>query len=283
MNPCATVDTLPLSPVDLEGWPWTLETGIDQFKEAPSGGWPRITIVCPTFNQSQYIEETIRSVLLQNYPALEFIVIDGGSPDGTVPILQKYSPWLAHWESTKDRGQSHALNKGCDRSTGELIGWINSDDYYLPGAFLTIARAFRSNPRGLFFGNWAERQGKAPSLSLLQDRPAFAFEISTGARHLASHTVFWPRSFHQRINESLRFTMDADLFKRLASSGLKHRHPPHTLAVIRHHAESKTSTIIDVAQDESKAWSKAQPWHTYYRWKVAKWIDGLRRRIRHYS
>lgn len=267
----------PPPPAGLTGWPWTEATPPAAFADPPDGGWPKLTIVCPSFNQGRFIEETLRSVLLQNYPAIEFIVMDGGSTDETVERLKKYSPWLAHWESRPDRGQAHALNQACDRATGELLGWINSDDYYLPGAFAAVARAFRATPRRLIFGDFAERRGDAPELVMRRARPAFAFQVAVGGRTLPSHATFWPRASHQRLDETLRFTMDAELFKRLAASGLRLRHLPQPLGVFRHHAAAKTSTIGDIARAESAAWSRAQPWHTHWRWLFSRLLDRVRR------
>src|SRR6266567_371437 len=98
---------------------------------------PRITIVTPSLNQAAFLERTIRSVLDQDYPELEYLVFDGGSTDGSVEILRRYGDRIAYWESVPDRGQSHAVNKGFERAMGEIVGWINSDDYYLPGALAT--------------------------------------------------------------------------------------------------------------------------------------------------
>jgi glycosyltransferase involved in cell wall biosynthesis len=276
MNPASLLTLLPTPPANLIGWPWNEETSPAVYSDAPPRDWPTLTIVCPSFQQGRFIEETLRSVLLQNYPALELIVMDGGSRDETVTLLQRYSPWLAHWESQPDRGQSHALNKACDRATGELLGWINSDDYYLPGAFAAVARAFRDAPRSLIYGDWAERSGDAPALTIIREQPALAFQVAVGGRHLPSHATFWPRFAHQPINESLRFTMDADLFKRLAASGLRPRHLAQPLGVFRRHAAAKTSTLADVARAESEAWSRAQPWHTHWRWLFSRLLDRVR-------
>lgn len=135
---CPTLAQLP-SPSSIKiGWPWTEES--PQLPDNMPNGteWPKISIVTPSLNQGQYIEETIRSVLLQGYPNLEYIVIDGDSSDESVEIIQKYDKWLTYWISELDKGQSHAINKGIYKCTGAIFTWLNSDDYYNPNAFLSI-------------------------------------------------------------------------------------------------------------------------------------------------
>jgi glycosyltransferase involved in cell wall biosynthesis len=129
---CPTLTELPPPPPGKIGWPWTIESRRLPERRPDGSPWPRISIVTPSYNQGEFIEETIRSILLQGYPELEYIIIDGASKDDTVAVVEKYAPWLAHWESEKDRGQAHAINKGYARCTGEVIQWINSDDFLAP-------------------------------------------------------------------------------------------------------------------------------------------------------
>jgi glycosyltransferase involved in cell wall biosynthesis len=271
------LEKLPPPPPGRTGWPWTEATSPDSYAAPPaSGQWPKLSIVCPSFRQGRFIEETIRSVLLQNYPSLEFIVIDGGSNDETVPVLKKYSPWLTHWESEPDRGQSHALNKGFTRATGELFGWINSDDFYLPGAFAAVAACYRPRRPELFFGDYDVRCGEEPALRRVQLLPAFAFQVRVGGRILPSHATFWPRLVHQPFNESLQFIMDTDLFKRLGCAGVRPRHVPQSLSVFREHATAKTSTLAEVASREMHAWFDAIPWYYKPLHRLSRVIDRLR-------
>ena len=150
-TPCPSLNELPPPPPGKAGWPWTEES--QQLPDTmPDGSpWPRVSTVTPSYNQGQFIEETIRSVLLQGYPSLEYIIIDGGSDDGTVAIIRKYERWLAYWVTEPDRGQSHAINKGFGRSSGAILNWINSDDYLLKGALQPVALAYAGNSAA---GGW---------------------------------------------------------------------------------------------------------------------------------
>lgn len=142
---CPGLKQLPSPSTHKTGWLWTEAS--PQAPALPGGlAYPVITIVTPSYNQAQFLEETIRSVLLQGYPALEYLIMDGGSQDGSVEIIQRYEPWIAVWESEPDRGQSHAINKGWAKATGQILHWLNSDDILLPGALNAIGQAFAQDP-----------------------------------------------------------------------------------------------------------------------------------------
>ncbi len=136
-----TLADLPPPSPGKTGWPWTVETPPLPDAQPDGTPWPRISIVTPSYNQGQFIEETIRSVLLQGYPDVEYIIMDGGSTDDSVRIIEKYAPWLAHWQSRRDKGQADAINKGLFRSSGLWFQNINSDDVLLPGALGVVGRA----------------------------------------------------------------------------------------------------------------------------------------------
>ena len=138
---CPTLAELPPPPPGKTGWPWTEEC--PQLPDAMPDGrpWPRISIVTPSFNQGEYIEETIRSILLQGYPDLEYIVMDGGSTDGAVDVIERYERWLASWRSQPDGAQTQAINAGLARASGELFHFINSDDVLEPEALKAVALA----------------------------------------------------------------------------------------------------------------------------------------------
>lgn len=136
------IDTLPAPHKCKKGWPWTEARKPVSEKMSGALDWPRISIVTPSFNQGQYLEETIKSVLSQGYPNLEYIIIDGGSNDNSLEIIKKYQEYLHYWCSEQDGGHYAAVNKGFKHATGEIFAWINSDDLYCPWSFRTVAQVF---------------------------------------------------------------------------------------------------------------------------------------------
>lgn len=187
---------LPPPPPDKFGWPWT-EAPVPVFTSGER--LPSISIITPSYQQSAFLEETIRSVLLQGYPSIEYIVIDGGSTDGSVEILQKYESWLRYWVSERDDGQSDAINKGLARATGEIINWLNSDDFYRPGALLAIGRAFAAGePLAVCGRTYQFGAGRAPFVGAGTDvYPALAKTI--GWARIDQPAAF----FHARAVEKM--------------------------------------------------------------------------------
>jgi glycosyltransferase involved in cell wall biosynthesis len=212
---------LPRPPIGRKGWPWVPDAPSPLASAAP-GPWPRITVVTPSYNQAEFLEQAIRSVLLQEYPNLEYIVVDGGSTDGSVGILERYSPWLDHWVSEPDRGQAHALNKGFARSTGTILCWLNSDDFHLPRTLRTVAARLRDGADALALVGHCLRihhDGRPPLL--LEGSYTSREELLRFWRGYTMHqpSIFWRRELSDRIgslDESLDLIMDFDYWARMA-------------------------------------------------------------------
>ena len=141
---------LPPPPPGKTGWAWTEETDPTIYELHTD--LPKITIVTPSYNQGQFIEETIRSVLLQNYPNLEYIILDAGSNDDSVAIIKKYTPWISYWKSEPDRGQSHAINQGLSIASGKYWQWINSDDRYFPKVLYQVSKTLSQSGKDTLYG-----------------------------------------------------------------------------------------------------------------------------------
>jgi len=161
---CPRIQDIPPPTHRGKGWPWTEEESPYLPNAMPDGRpWPRISVVTPSYNQGEFIEETIRSVLLQGYYNLEYIIIDGGSTDQSVDMIKKYEPWLTHWVTEPDRGQAQAINKGFKRATGEIVAWINSDDVYFPGVLAIVAKFFsQKHTSDIIYGDcvFVDKEGK---------------------------------------------------------------------------------------------------------------------------
>ncbi|MFC1578257.1 glycosyltransferase family 2 protein [Thermodesulfobacteriota bacterium] len=224
------------------GWMWTQET--PQLSDAKSDcrPLPRITIVTPSYNQGRFLETTIRSVLLQGYPNLEYIIIDGGSSDNSVEIIQKYEPWVAYWVSEEDRGQAHAINKGLARATGDIYAYINSDDFYEPGALQACALAFRTG-RKWIVGRvrcWQEGAGNWPFPEL----PGKSFTKWFLSCPIPQAGCFWSADLHREMGpfrEDLNYIIDYEFWLRFRF--IKKIKPfiiDQPMAVYRLHSQSKT-------------------------------------------
>lgn len=218
MKPCTLAD-LPAPPPGRGGWPWD-EAPVP----LPDGNpWPRISIITPSYNQGQYIEETIRSVLLQGYPELEYFIIDGGSTDATVEIIRKYEPWLSGWVSERDSGQSEAINKGFARCTGEVFNWICSDDVISAGALHTVAKRFLENPgidavAGACFCQYEDE----PAKDLVRKVDWKGWELTPYSAAIWQPSCYFRRSLIKRkelARTDLHYCMDRELWTYLCSQG----------------------------------------------------------------
>lgn len=230
-------------PIKKSGCPWLSfpETSKEPMNDIDE--LPKISIVTPSYNQAQYLEETIRSVLLQSYPNLEYIIIDGGSTDGSVEIIKKYEPWLTYWVSEPDRGQSHAINKGFGKATGDIFGWINSDDYYAPNAFSHIANLFKKNQTAWVSGVCQTSNPNGEIVSSNSEPQEFEKWLLTCP--LAQPSVFWRRELWQAVggvDTNLQYSFDYDLWMKFSRVEPKPIWTDRHIATFRIHPASKSST-----------------------------------------
>lgn len=207
-----------------------------------------VSIVTPSYNQARYLEETMRSVLEQDYPHIEYIVVDGGSTDGSRGTIEKYAERLAWWVSEKDRGQTDAINKGFARASGEVLAWLNSDDTYQPGAIREAVEFLRQNPQvGLVYGdaNYIDEHGR-----VIGRFPAAQTDyrrLRQGYVHIPQQSAFFRADLWRKVgplDDSFYFAMDYDLWVRLAREA-PIVYLPRVWANFRLHSDAKTIAADD--------------------------------------
>ncbi|MBI5933185.1 MAG: glycosyltransferase [Chloroflexi bacterium] len=223
-----------------------------------------VSIVIPSFNQAPYLETTLLSVLGQDYPRVETIVIDGGSTDGSVDIIKSYEQRLAYWVSEKDSGQAEAINKGMARSRGEIVAWLNSDDFYLAGTVRAAVQAFERFPdAALVYGDMlaVDKYG--------QTFNTFRYKRLTLADLLSFQIIGQPSVFMRRsafeqaggLDPSYHLLLDHHLWIRIAAQG-RIAHVPRTWSASRYHTEAKNRARASEFGSEAfriLAWAKTQP------------------------
>ena len=203
---------------------------------------PKLSIITPSFNQAQYIEQTILSVLDQNYEPLEYIIIDGGSTDGSVDIIKKYEDRLAYWVSEPDRGQAHAINKGLQRATGDIVAFINSDDLYVPGAFAAVERYFSEQPDAEWICGDTLMFGVGKKDEVINTRvPKTSADCLCWDYKAPQPGMFWKRELlREGFGERWRYCFDHELYVRLLLAGHSCEHLARPVAAYRLHPTSKT-------------------------------------------
>ena len=208
--------------------------------------WPRITIVTPSFNQALYLEEAIRSVLAQGYPNLEYVIRDGGSTDGSVDVIRRYEGHLSDWLSEPDGGPAQAINRGFAATSGDILGWLNADDAYLPGTLHAIAEAFIQRPEAsLVYGEgWYIDEASQPIEPCRFVRRRFDRRYLVNRDPILQPAAFWRRSLWQQVgplDESLRWVFDWEWFIRAHAQGAFH-YLPRDLALYRIQPAALTRT-----------------------------------------
>lgn len=215
---------------------------------------PKIAIITPSYNQGRFIEETIQSVLAQDGVSVDYLVIDGGSKDETVPLLKKYQNRL-QWVSEKDKGQADAVNKGLQLAKTELIGWLNSDDIYYPHALKRVCDFFDKNPDiDVVYGKAAQIDEKGVKLSEDYETESWNLERLKIRCFLSQPAVFFRRSVIEKyglLNPDLHLCLDYEYWLRLAMHGAKFAHLPEVLAGARIYAETKSSRYFLEAHREA--------------------------------
>lgn len=209
---------------------------------------PMISIVTPSFNQGEFLERTILSITGQRYPALEYVIQDGGSEDHSVEVIKHYEPLLKHWESATDNGQSQAINLGFRHTSGEIMAYLNSDDILLPGTLHYVAKFFHQHPDvDVVYGHRVlinQNDHEIGRWTL----PPHDSNVLYWADYIPQETVFWRRRIWEKaggkIDESFRFAMDWDLLLRFSDLKARFVRLPRFLGAFRIHTSQKTSTQI---------------------------------------
>jgi glycosyltransferase involved in cell wall biosynthesis len=248
---------------------------------------PSIAMVTPSYNQEAYLRATIDSILNQNYPALDYVVEDGGSDDGSVEVLRSYGEKL-RWSSDGDNGQGDAINRGFRKVTGEIMGYLNSDDVLLSGTLAYVAQAFLDHPDiDIVYGHriYIDEEGYDIGRCVL---PAHNSEMLKWADYVPQETMFWRRRVWDKVgpfNESYRYALDWDFILRAQAEGFKFLRLPRFLACFRVHGAQKTTALRDVGKREMNLLREQYLGHRPSGAEIARTIKGylIRQLFYHWS
>jgi glycosyltransferase involved in cell wall biosynthesis len=231
---------------------------------------PLVSIVTPSYNQAEYLEATIQSVLGQSYPAIEYIILDAGSNDDSKQIIERYARQLAFWQSKKDKGQTDAINQGFAQAKGKYLAWLNADDVYQPHAVEEAVSYLEHHPQvGLVYGDadFINSQGRV--IGRFPARQTDYPKLMRGYVHIPQQAAFWRADLWRDVaplDPSFYFAMDYDLWLRLAKRSTLHYHP-RVWAQFRMHAASKT------VKDDLRAWPEML---TAHQRQGGKWLSAIR-------
>ena len=254
---CPAIADLPPPPAGKAGWPWNEAGPNPDNQDATDIHLAAVAIVTPSYNQAEFLEETIRSVLLQGYPKLSYAIMDGGSTDGSVAIIQKYAPWLDHWVCEPDGGQAAAIDKGFQRIEGEILTWLNSDDVLAPGAVWAAVDAFRCNPTAvLVYGDAEMINREGTHLGRVREVGMCDRQyLLTQSNAIVQPSAFFLRTAYEtagKLNHTLYWALDYDLWIRLTEHGAL-IYVPQTWSQTRLYREAKTSQRSPAMFDEIRA------------------------------
>ena len=223
---------------------------------------PKITVITPSFNQGMFLEETIKSVLDQNYPNLEYLVYDGGSADKSVDIIKKYEDKIDFWVSQKDKGQSDAINKGFQRATGDIITWLNSDDVFIPNVLNEITDYFLQHPwQGAVSGDIININSNSEELFVKKLIDLHYIEMIFSSVSVPQPATFFRKSALDQVgllDLNLKYNMDLDFFIRMKKAGVKFGRINKPLTKFRLHSESKTVTEFSNKVEQANYFIKAK-------------------------
>jgi Glycosyl transferase family 2 len=249
---CPTLRDLPPAPHGKTGWPWTEESTSLPAQTPDGRPWPRITVVTPSFNQDRFLEATIRSVLLQGYPDLEYFVLDGGSTDGSAETIRRYAPWITYWVSEPDGGQSTAINRGLERGSGLYATWINSDDMLCQDALVTQASRIGFRPNTVYVGRCiyinaagcalSTHCGRVHSLEDLLRIPT-VWRAREGHGHIVQPEILFPRQLALDVgglDTANHRTMDYELWGKFFLAGANLQYTEIPFGMFRVHPDQKT-------------------------------------------
>lgn len=259
---CPLLNDLPMPPLGRTGWPWTEEsTRLTEIRTTGSQ-WPRVSLIVPSFNQGQFLEETLRAILLQGYPDVEIIVIDGGSQDNSVEIIKKYERWLTSWSSVQDSGQSDAINKGLTKCTGKYFNWNNADDVLTKGCLRVTVDALEENPGASAVTGYmmvTDENSRVISVNddqpFLQGRSGFLHDTERCLSHLKCGCQpggLMVTELVKRVggvDSDIHYAMDVDLFLKLMLIKPIY-HVDFPVIMFRLHKASKTNTYMGNRADE---------------------------------
>lgn len=221
------------------GWPWNTEVKSSVYHSRKE--WPKITIVVPSYNQAKFLEEAIRSILLQNYPNLELIIMDGGSNDTSKDILEKYSPWISYWQSEKDEGQGQAINMGFSIASGNYYGWLNSDDFYNKNTFLILGEEIIKSKKDFYYGDaLVTNQNNSIQTYWKGDLVKDIFLRFGGL--IASHSAFWKSTINKPVWEAMNCNVDSELWIRLVKNQSR-KYIKAPLGTVRLYEDTKSADI----------------------------------------